>query len=1260
MTSIPVENFNVRSRLEHRHKEILRLEKQKKEIASALSELKEQLDGERSAEQILCLKILIKNKELELYDVDYNIAKNKAVFDQLNNKLLSQYENYPKQSNIKAPIPEVESYPEGESSDAAYTYDADFNLWGHLYNKRSYEGDNTGNKLVFTDPAVPVRFAYADDTATPIRDSYVIYWAYNGKDRSKTLELFELAHKYNLLYPIGIGRTDKNGFLLDTLLLNCVGDPKKLDLSKKSDFHKCLIEKKTNQLSILPKDNRPDFILSHHVVSDDFDQRNGDFRVPEWKNKDEQDTIRTFSAHRFPSYLRSDPELIDWANQISVIQRGKKVENTMRLSSSVPFFDRNTTYGFMVYPADWAPFKTKDLTRIDKKYVWVGSPRASFKPIQDHKYQCIPETIPLHCTLAEWDARLSKAIIALEDKQNQYDAYTKKHAENLNKIQHMGLLTDLYLQYPFEPQKPSNIKAKERLIDNLNAFGMEISNIIHTPSPSNTCLQNFVQEIDKSAEVLWKLLQSEALWEELEIYIKAENEHIKAKQRNKKAEIDLPYMEREGCWKHIFDTISRAYSTFKGTKLEATVWEDDLLPGILAITEHPETLEHLKRIEEQILEDRSPEIIELRGRLHNKGHEITDRIDKHPAINKESLFKRIIDFAFKPANAISKVAAPWYDAPGPPSILQTILDDYGDYALKLYADPHKRIHANYHIKIMAGVYRFFNLFERSEKAAERNIHRAMKDALKAGSTYKNGKRLWRESWLADTIYKQGDRFSGTDRHSRAAKIIRVTMWITNTVLATEKILNWFENDPDDSKTLKNNYEVSKDILNYIQDGCSATQAGLVGYFLVANHFGRTIWDYDEFRRIKQNIKKLQGIENRNVRRRFKKQLRKQIILKNYSVDIIENPTKLVKLERRMLRRQTLIGLKDIGMPVTIGFIGSLLSTLAFFDALDKKDSRKAFACFLEASASFAIAAGWVMKKMGKKELVILLGKMFVKYGNYLSLAFLLWDLKHIGSFLTALQNNAMQIDRPVLLYFKTVWDQMQEDEDYFQMYKEKDHGATDESIRLYREINGCYSTARELSNVPRGLHIPKRFDSEEKKKEYIESAYPFNYRLKEWARDIDTNKKSSEKAVEVIWGHLNWRAVVPLHLYNFPVEAIKSLVMIPKNVPCTVEQILAFYKEVSEPEPKRSKDKNYIGRCRELSEQLVSGTFIPDAGNPEKDYFSDPYFQKPKTRNRYYEDDVVTLNDLLDDMAQQDHDFTRLLEDERFFELSKRLEGLGK
>lgn len=1251
MTSIPVENFNVRSRLEHRHKEILRLEKQKKEIASALSELKAQLDGERSAEQILCLKILVKNKELELYDVDYNIAKNKAVFDQLNNKLQAQYENYPKQSNIKAPIPEVESYPEDESNDVAYTYDADFNLWGQLYNKRSHEGDNTGNKLVLSDPAVPVRFAYADDPATPISDSYVIYWTYNGKDPIKTLELYELAHKYNLLYPIGIGRTDKNGFLLDTLLLNCVGDPKKVNLSKKSDYHKCLIEKKSNQLTILPKDNLPDFILSHHHVSDDFDQRNGDFRVPEWKNKDEQDTIRTFSAHRFPSHLQADPELIEWANQISVIQRGEKVENKMRLSSSVPFFDRNTTYGFMVYPADWGPFKTKDLTLIDKKYVWVGSPKASFKPIQGHKYQCIPETLQLHCTLAEWDARLSKAIIALEDKQNQYDTYTKKHAENMNKILHLGLLTDLYLQYPFEPQKPSNIKAKERLIDNLNAFGMEISKIIHTPSPSNTCLQNFIQEIDKSAEALWKLLQSESLWEELEIYIKAENEHIKTKQRNNQAEIDLPYMEREECWKHIFDTISRAYTAFKGTELEQTVWEDDLLPGILAITEHPETLENLEAIQREILMERGS----LGTRVRNTP--LTIESD-HSASNKDSLFKRIVNLASKPVNTISKVAAPWYDAPGPPSVLQTILDGYGDHVLKLYADPNKRIQVNYHIKIMAGVYRFFNLFERSEKAARRNIHRAMKDALKTGSTYKNGKILWRESWLADTIYKQGDRFSGTDRHSRAAKIIRVTMWITNTVLVTEKIMNWFEDGPNDSKTLKNNYEVSKDILGYIQDGCSATQTGLVGYFLAANHFGRTIWNYDEFRRIKQKIKKLQGIENKNVRRRFKKQLKKQIILKNYSVDIIENQTELVKLERRMLRRQTLIGLKDIGMPVTIGFIGTLLSTLAFFDALDKKESKKALTCFLEASASFAIAAGWAMKKMGKKELVILLGKMFVKYGNYLSLAFLLWDLKHIGSFLTALQNNAMQIDRPVLLYFKTVWDQMQEDEEYFQIYKKKEHGATDESTRLYREIDECYSTARELINKPRSLRIPKRFDSEEKKKEFIESAYPFNYRLKEWARDIDTDRKSSEKAVEVVWGHLNWRAVVPLHLYNFSLEAIKSLVMIPNNISCTVEQILAFYKEVSEPDLERSKVNNYTGRSRELSEQLVSGTFIPDAENPEKDYFSDPYFQKPKTRNRYYEDDVLALNDLLEDIAQQDPDFTRLLEKERFFELSKRLKGL--
>lgn len=92
----------------------------------------------------------------------------------------------------------------------------EYDVYSPIYNTKNIT-DQLSTHIVSVPMTSRVRFSYKDDPEQFIANSYVIYWRYDkaGKDIEKGRETYY--QKSSIMMPIGIGKTDSEGYLVQSI-----------------------------------------------------------------------------------------------------------------------------------------------------------------------------------------------------------------------------------------------------------------------------------------------------------------------------------------------------------------------------------------------------------------------------------------------------------------------------------------------------------------------------------------------------------------------------------------------------------------------------------------------------------------------------------------------------------------------------------------------------------------------------------------------------------------------------------------------------------------------------------------------------------------------------------------------------------------------------------------------------------------------------------------------------------------------------------
>ncbi|MFD2230098.1 hypothetical protein [Alkalimarinus sediminis] len=603
-------------------------------------------------------------------------------------------------------------------------------------------------KLRIESEAVRLRFVYQDAPDEAVNNSHIIYWLYdNHPERPDTIEqdadaFFE---KTQLMMPIGIGLTNSDGFLIQSVPI-----PESLGLHH--------INRTTNQVMVKPKLSTDKLRKLRYDLGYDKkaynDAVNGELNL--WGNTkafgdvllNYDGLFKTGASER--DYLYSLRDRAPVLNQDAVLSVSEQVmlnlieqgfndhdeaaiekvmvENgwydfkarqlTRKITNQ--YFYRNRRYGFMLYPIDRGSFISKDVTTLTQALDIANHGKATSTfttqgaawaeqqlpaPEKDQPNPC--STIAIYCTLPEWDRRLCEKLAALEDAHQAYRQATKPHLDNLLAINQMEQLTELYGQYHYAPLNNEESETIASLSKNLGDMGGAIEKWLsdQTDTPDFP-IAKIQKKLDDCAQQLWALLNSPALANELKRYINAAS----MAEPNGGGVPAGPYMAQEPYWLHIYDTLPKCYAAFKNTSLAEEVWEKHVKDCVWWVAEdvEGETLKPdddvvgiISRISKIFYFDDQEDgnnLSPLIARLY-------DHIEDNLYLNKSPESNPLLTVL----NAYKKLSdATFHNQPGPPSLMQTLLDTYADYVSKLVRR-HSVGKKSLHIKLFFGVMRLYGV-----------------------------------------------------------------------------------------------------------------------------------------------------------------------------------------------------------------------------------------------------------------------------------------------------------------------------------------------------------------------------------------------------------------------------------------------------------------------------------------------------------------------------------------------------------------------
>ncbi|MCP3848891.1 MAG: hypothetical protein GY694_01445, partial [Gammaproteobacteria bacterium] len=600
----------------------------------------------------------------------------------------------------------------------------------NLFKKPHRERDlgNENNVIATTAQSTTLKFVYADDHNEVVDNGYVFYWVYDDQDTDAIED--ENYMKFTTIarpmLPVGVGRTDKDGYLRKSMFfeqntfshiqkdqkhflqLNLKWDQRlgNLNLKSKRPLAEMIQDsmKHWNELGQL-QGSRP-FYLEHSKANRGHFDR-------------ELSTVDRNLQDLYAFHLSQD-DFEKASALISNIERGKQKDFFKQVSNQ--YFYLFKPYGFMCYPIDRGSFHTKDLKELTTKndngfsVAWKGylNPKKTNPPEM---------TIPIHCTLPEWDRRIQLHLYRLK---KALDAHLTNQQPNQKVMGHLdGMLQSTMIYRRFSVDIPNDDEEKaeyDALIQNIQSIQETVEEAQNgEKDPDNPIsMKKELKDIEALAIQLRDMLNSDALLAEFKRYWRDGT----GTQENDGVLKAGPDMEEEPYWLHFFHTYCEAIIILRNTPLGMSIFNEEISPfldQLVAETDFTELApgaeaEKLIGSMDELFAGQSEEDNDLNDEenivdnsLWNRIQDI-DNTQKKRKNKKEDKKKNEDNLLYVMIKGWTDIAGTlFHKVPGPPSVLQVILDVYSDFiSKKIQRESLSK--GSYHIKLMMVLCNYFGVF----------------------------------------------------------------------------------------------------------------------------------------------------------------------------------------------------------------------------------------------------------------------------------------------------------------------------------------------------------------------------------------------------------------------------------------------------------------------------------------------------------------------------------------------------------------------
>jgi hypothetical protein len=630
-----------------------------------------------------------------------------------------------------------------------------------------YSTEQINDKLTTTIVVPPmvskVRFSYKDDPQTPIANSFVLYWRYDKADDSKIEsgreDFYENAR---IMMPIGIGKTDEEGYLTQSLPLSINSENTFIDTSDghftmhagldpdeglSHDYLQPLMAKFESSAGAQKYLNKITPLDEEWVEVFNKVNRKG------WQNEYSSELLTNEAIFR---RIRDSETYEEYVEKLLDLEYKNQYRyELMRTSVSNTYFNyyssgSTDTWGFMVYPPDAGLLRTADLAQLgnEGRYAYKGTINS---PNDQASY------IELPCTLQEWERRLKVQTEKLKKGLDQYRVHSENHKNNIAALGRMDGLLNIYAQYPYEyddegktdKEKEQEKELRNALKGRVNDLSSAISGIMQKPDPDkDQYLHNAMSDMDESSEAIMTLLQNSEFADQLDLYQKAHDKDEKTTS---------PYMEADQTWTSVYTVIADAIGLLAMCPKADASYTNLVQPAINKLV-HSEVV--IKSIMDGLggLPDvegaKNPDSLPV----NKNGNTITETLADLAEVVSSTytkqgdkkgvgsvLEKALENLMLDGADELRKDLNKWVNkTPGTPSVFIAMLEGYMTY---ITADAQKHGAVNgFHIKFLMMVSRGFGFISGKDGASMAGILGVLKtnDAIRLGTKIEVQKGIFKQ------------------------------------------------------------------------------------------------------------------------------------------------------------------------------------------------------------------------------------------------------------------------------------------------------------------------------------------------------------------------------------------------------------------------------------------------------------------------------------------------------------------------------------
>jgi len=544
---------------------------------------------------------------------------------------------------------------------------------------------------------------------------------------------------------------------------------------------------------------------------------------------------------------------------------GEKSYASYGISSSA--ITLTTRARFFAYPLDEYPFLSKSMETLSamkkEKANNASSGDCSESVVafgvspdeldtSKNKYQeyLYNDKIAVHCTLPEWDHRLRKALDITQRQINEYNLVLSAFYVRLSALNEMIDLVKLQTEYPFKGVEKMDWTAltlngmkmkvlgmtwdvffrnedKERILEAadreslykaLVALRNAMMETMENPESAGSKLHNALarekENVNRSCDQLWNLINSSALKFELQRYVECAKAAINDESQHehiKDGFVPGPYMVEEGNWALIFNTIAECYAALSSSSKHKQKLFDEVvspsLESLLSIDPEHEVYKQFDSVwakknagsAQAINEDENgiSVVNKSNNYINEQIRDYSDLIQKRNNNHSETLLDRIfsedIVITFEKIWDLKGLVVP---GPGSPCVLQVILSCFQK---EIFSELYKKIKGDsaYHLRFFNSVSRVFKVLEvakgksrvvdlsdifrsfvvtQDKQGNKERRFAASKSLKRYAENIANG-----DGGLTDTFYKHFDGRQSKYKQFAFAKVLYVYYNLTTTI-----------------------------------------------------------------------------------------------------------------------------------------------------------------------------------------------------------------------------------------------------------------------------------------------------------------------------------------------------------------------------------------------------------------------------------------------------------------------------------------------